>query len=143
MESDEKESGLRQWLNYGHTIGHAVESLEEYGLHHGEAVAIGLLVETKLSMEAGFLAESVLDDLEKLLTAYQLPLKTKVFQNRKALLHQLKGDKKSKAREPHFVMLDKMGSARMVNDTYAFPIELTMLERVLDWAAKRFEENNH
>lgn len=140
VESDEKESGLRQWLNYGHTIGHAVESLEEYRLGHGEAVAIGLLVETKLSIEAGFLAASVLRDLEKLLTAYQLPLKTAAFQNRKALLHQLKGDKKSKAGEACFVMLDRMGSARMVDDTYAFPIERTMLERVLDWAAERFGE---
>jgi len=139
VESDEKESGLRQWLNYGHTIGHAVESLEEYRLSHGEAVAIGLLVETKLSIEAGFLAASVLDDLEKLLNAYELPLETTAFQSRERFLYQLQGDKKSKAGEPHFVMLDKVGNARMNNGSYAFPIASNLLDRVLDWAAERFK----
>jgi len=138
VERDEKESGMRQWLNYGHTIGHAVECIEEYQLSHGEAVAIGLLVETKLSIEAGFLTTSVLQELEELLIAYQLPLKTTVFQNREALLYQLQGDKKSRARAPHFVMLDKIGSARVSDGTYAFPIESTLLNRVLEWAAERF-----
>ncbi|MBM3856894.1 MAG: 3-dehydroquinate synthase [Verrucomicrobia bacterium] len=135
---DEKESGMRQWLNYGHTIGHAVESIEEYQLSHGEAIAIGLLVETKLSIEAGLLGASVLSDLKKLLAAYQLPLKTRAFQNKERFLHQLQGDKKSKARTPHFVMLNKIGKAREHGCQYAFPVAITLLEEIFDWAALEF-----
>jgi len=138
VERDEKESGMRQWLNYGHTIGHAIENLEEYRLGHGEAVAIGLLVETKISIEAGVLAESVLTDLEKLLVAYQLPLKTTAFYDKEKLLRQLQGDKKSKIGEPHFVMLDKIGSARGYDEEYAFLVASAILDHVLDWAAERF-----
>lgn len=140
VERDEKELGMRQWLNYGHTIGHAVESIEGYQLRHGEAVAIGLLVETKLSVEMGLLADSVLTEIEKLLRAFQLPLITTAFQDRENFLYQLQGDKKSKEKVPHFVMLDKLGNARMHDENYAFPVDSITLNRVLDWSAKRFSK---
>lgn len=142
VERDEKESGIRQWLNYGHTIGHAVENIEGYCLSHGEAVAIGLLVETKLSIEAGFLAASVLTELQELLNAYQLPLTTRAFEDKERFLHQLQGDKKSQVRIPYFVMLDKIGRARMHAGAAAFSIEPDLLDKVLDWAAKRFQLEN-
>jgi 3-dehydroquinate synthase len=138
VESDEKESGARQWLNYGHTIGHAVEAIEAYRISHGEAVAIGLLVETKLSIEAGLLPASVFKKLEELLTAYQLPLSTTAFEDRERFLYQLKGDKKSKKGAPCFVMLDRLGKAHGKEGHYSFPVDPTLLERVLSWAAERF-----
>jgi 3-dehydroquinate synthase len=53
VERDEREEGLRKVLNFGHTIGHAIESLSEYALLHGEAIAIGMVLEARLAERAG------------------------------------------------------------------------------------------
>ena len=81
VEQDEKEQGSRQLLNFGHTIGHAIETLENYRIAHGEAVAIGLLVESYLSVLYGYLENSVLKNLQSLLQQTGLVLQTDAFQD--------------------------------------------------------------
>ena len=74
VSEDEKEAGLRRILNFGHTIGHAIEKETGYARYnHGEAVAVGMVGALKLSIDSGLLAEEVLPRTERLLSALKLP----------------------------------------------------------------------
>ena len=76
VEEDEYDTGLRMMLNFGHTFGHAVEKSSGYTVPHGRAVAIGMALITKASVEKGLCDESVYEQLIKLLEQYNLPVKT-------------------------------------------------------------------
>ncbi len=138
VEQDERESGMRELLNFGHTIGHAIEHLENYRLSHGEAVALGILVEAQLSVQIGLLASADFMRLQALLKSYELSLRTKVFNNKEKFLEQLRLDKKSKAAVPHFVLLKKIGEAHSEKVKFSFPIERELLEQSLRWAQGEF-----
>ena len=75
VAADEREGGVRAILNFGHTFGHAVETLTGYGaVLHGEAVAMGMVMAAELSARQGWLARNDVDLLRRLLTALELPL---------------------------------------------------------------------
>ncbi len=131
VEQDERESGMRELLNFGHTIGHAIETLENYRLSHGEAVAIGMLVEASLAQAVGYFRKQELLKVKKILEAYQLPLQTKVFHNTEIFLEQLRLDKKSKASLPHFVLLKKIGEAHIEEGKFSFPVKYDLLQKIL------------
>lgn len=139
VEQDEKEAHLRQCLNFGHTIGHAIEQQEKYALSHGEAVAIGMLVEAYLSCQYGFLSQTHFDTLEKMLVTYELPLKTRAFENKKALLDALVLDKKSQQGEIRCVLLHGIGQIHHERKRYTFPLDPLLLDHTLTWAAERFQ----
>lgn len=109
VNRDEKESGLRRCLNFGHTIGHAVEKTT--GHPHGEAVSIGMLAAAEISRRKGLLAESEVRRLEILLTRLGLP--TRLTGQRDQLLSALRKDKKRQADQIHFVLLDGLGRTRI------------------------------
>ena len=138
VEQDELESGLRERLNFGHTIGHALEQIENYQISHGEAVAIGILVEAQLSLRSGLLKAEAFDAIESLLRAYQLPLRTTAFKNKTRFLEQLMMDKKSKFGKAHFVLLNDIGHAYRKGNKASFPIDPHLLNSTLDWASKHF-----
>ncbi len=80
VEVDEKEGSVRAFLNYGHTFGHAVESLSGYGQwKHGEAVAIGMIVAAKISCRMGLCCQNEVDRLARLLHTLGLPVSAPVF----------------------------------------------------------------
>ncbi len=80
VEVDEKEGSVRAFLNYGHTFGHAVESLSGYGQwKHGEAVAIGMIVAAKISCRMGLCHQNDVDRLTRLLHTLGLPVSAPVF----------------------------------------------------------------
>jgi 3-dehydroquinate synthase len=60
VEADETEKGLREILNYGHTVGHAIESASDFRLRHGEAIALGMMAEAKIAVDKGFCDEATL-----------------------------------------------------------------------------------
>ena len=138
VEKDEYEKGLRQLLNLGHTIGHAIEAVEGYRISHGEAVAIGMLVECYLSVQLGYLPESVLKALHALLKDYDLPLSTSAFEDRERFQVGLILDKKSIQKIPRFVLLDKIGQPHCEESLYTSPVEPVYLNQALDWAAQTF-----
>lgn len=76
VEADEHDKGLRMMLNFGHTLGHAVETLSHYEIPHGNAVAIGMAIITKASCKNGFCTESDVELLTKLIKQYDLPCET-------------------------------------------------------------------
>lgn len=76
VSQDEKESGLRAILNFGHTLAHAIEKETQYKKYnHGEAVAIGMVGAAKISAKLGMIDEKIVDDMEKLLAMFNLPQK--------------------------------------------------------------------
>ncbi|PJD91583.1 MAG: 3-dehydroquinate synthase [Legionella sp.] len=138
VEQDEHEKGLRHVLNFGHTIGHAIEILEDYALSHGQAVAIGMLVEAYLAVQMGYLPFTALKTLQTVLQAYGLPLKTKAFHDRQSFHQALRLDKKSVQSNPRFVVLDHIGACHHEGLQYSFPVDPMHLTQALDWASIHF-----
>jgi 3-dehydroquinate synthase len=138
VEQDEFERGLRQLLNFGHTIGHAVETLENYKIGHGEAVAIGMLVECYLAVEAGYLDVQVLMALDDTLRGYGLPLKTQVFRDKARFLRTLILDKKSVKKTPRFVLLEGIGRPYYAEDQCTHPVLPEFIHAALEWANDYF-----
>jgi 3-dehydroquinate synthase len=111
---DERESGLRMLLNFGHTMGHAVEKKLGYRkVLHGEAVAMGMAFAARRSEQLGFAPEGTGERLENLLAACELPVDLPSFP-RRAYLSGLQVDKKKRDRRIQFVVLRKIGEAEMV-----------------------------
>lgn len=110
--SDERESGLRAILNFGHTIGHAMEALMDYeGLLHGEAVAIGMCAAARLSVKRAGLLERDAQRIHDLIAASGLPGRTEPKLKLPDLLQAVHLDKKARAGKIRFVLLEQLGKA--------------------------------
>jgi len=108
VSADFKESRLREILNYGHTLGHAIEKAEGYKLRHGEAVAIGLVFAAELSNIAAGLNSSVVNKHRELLQKFDLPISYKPGALPE-LLELMAGDKKSRGTALRFIGLEEIG----------------------------------
>jgi 3-dehydroquinate synthase len=108
---DETESGLRAILNFGHTLGHAIENSFGYGKFlHGEAISIGQVAAAKLSQKILGLPSGDVERIEKLFAQAGLPVKIKLnLAQRKKLFAAMKLDKKVSAGEIKFVLAQKIG----------------------------------
>ena len=111
VEQDEREGGLRQILNYGHTLGHAVEALAGYSseLLHGEAIAIGMSAASRISCATGRCAPGAVERLTVLLERFGLPTKMEEPPGLAVLKKLLAGDKKTRRGSPRFVLMRKIG----------------------------------
>lgn len=111
--SDEKESGSRKLLNFGHTIGHALESASlesEKPLLHGEAVAIGMVAEAKISQQMGFINEQVILEIEKVLENAGLPTRCNV-ENLENIMLLISKDKKSEKGKVNWTLIKQIDEA--------------------------------
>jgi 3-dehydroquinate synthase len=115
VEKDEREGDLRAVLNFGHTIGHAIETLTEYRrLLHGEAVAIGMVCAARLSRAAASLPSADVDRLERLLRALGLPTAVPPDLRREQIALAIEADKKAAGGKIKFVCLERLGASRFV-----------------------------
>ena len=111
VAADEREGGLRATLNFGHTVGHAIEKVAGYGKYvHGEAVAVGSVFAARASVEHLGLPASAADRIEALLSAVGLPTRAPEL-DWPALRAALALDKKSEGGLPKFVLIDAVGHA--------------------------------
>jgi 3-dehydroquinate synthase len=108
VSSDLKESGLREILNYGHTLAHAIEKNERYKWRHGAAVSVGMVFAAELGRLAGRLDDATADRHRTVLESVGLPLTYRADQWPK-LLQNMKVDKKSRGDLLRFVVLDGLG----------------------------------
>jgi 3-dehydroquinate synthase len=114
VRQDEREAGLRMILNFGHTVGHAIETLTKYrSLLHGEAVGWGMRVAIEASRIRG-LADADADRCLAAIDALDLPPLPRLSARR--LLHAAEGDKKRIGGVRHFVLLESIGHAHVVKD---------------------------
>ena len=118
VEEDEKElSGLRALLNYGHTIGHAIEAAGGYGKYlHGEAISLGLIAANKISSETSHLSDSENRVIINALKKFNLPTKLEDSISNEDLLNVMRSDKKFKNGKIRFVVLNKLGEAELSED---------------------------
>lgn len=105
VTGDPKEHGPREVLNYGHTLGHAIEKAEHYRFRHGAAVSIGMVFAAELARIAGRLCDDVVDRHRNVLGAVGLPL-TYRGDRWPAVLDAMKVDKKARGDRMRFVVLD-------------------------------------
>ena len=113
VQSDETESNVRKLLNFGHTIGHAIEALgleSSTPLLHGEAISIGMLVEARISHLANLLSISDLEKIEEALTTAELPVSSTGI-NIDKVLKKIKSDKKNEKGKVNLTLLRGIGDA--------------------------------
>ncbi|MEY2849301.1 MAG: hypothetical protein RI885_1968 [Actinomycetota bacterium] len=103
--SDFKEAGLREILNYGHTLGHAVEYAERFQWRHGAAVAIGMVYAAELARLTGRLSDSVVDRHRRILRSLQLPVDYPIGRWN-TLFSAMQRDKKNRGSLMRFIVLD-------------------------------------
>jgi len=114
VSKDEKEAGLRSILNYGHTIGHAIETVTGYKKYlHGEAVAIGMFLEAMLAHKLNFINKDKALRIKRLIDSYGLPSEMPADIDADSLLSSMQLDKKAVAGELKFIMPEKIGSVRI------------------------------
>ena len=104
---DERESGMRRILNFGHTFGHAVEHLQR--LSHGEAVSIGMVIAAEISRRKGMLTAADVTRIKELLEALKLPIHCSADPAR--MIEAVRKDKKRESDIVHFVLLNGIGHA--------------------------------
>jgi len=116
VERDEKETGIRAVLNYGHTFGHVVENLTGYGhLLHGEAVSIGMVAIGQLSVEKGLWSSSEALRQTNLLRKAGLPVKWPTLDHN-SVIRSLQGDKKVRSGKLRFVLPSAIGKVTISSE---------------------------
>jgi 3-dehydroquinate synthase len=113
VSEDFREGGLREILNYGHTLGHAVEHAERYQWRHGVAISIGMMYAAELGRMAGHLSDSVVDRHRSVLSALGLPLSYPA-DRWPTLLATMQRDKKARAGMLRFIVLDDIAKPRVL-----------------------------
>ena len=117
VAEDERESGARALLNFGHTFGHAIESAAGYGTFlHGEAVATGMALAARLSARLGRIPAAHAERLAALLERFGLPVAPPPFPLETWLTYMGR-DKKNEGGRITLILLDALGSAAIVRDT--------------------------
>ncbi len=117
VSADEREHGLRAILNFGHTIGHAVESLAGYGrLRHGEAIAIGMICAAELSVKMGLCTPDAAESIASVVKAAGLPTQIPHDLDADELLSSIKRDKKATGGTLTFVLMRAIGKVEIVKD---------------------------
>ncbi|MCI1721366.1 MAG: 3-dehydroquinate synthase [Lachnospiraceae bacterium] len=115
VESDPTEKGLRMILNYGHTIGHAIEKAKDFRLTHGECVALGCIASAKISCDRGMLPQDELYELRDSCVGFGLPVFLDGTDTEK-ILELTKSDKKASDGHIRFILLGGIGNAVIADD---------------------------
>ncbi len=133
VELDEKDNGARQLLNFGHTMGHAVEQLSNYRVAHGHAVVVGLLIESYLSYLLGYLSLNDFSRIEQSLAICDFPLYLPYLANADEVIEVLHLDKKARSQELYCVLLQGVG----MPVGFTQPVSIEAVKKALDWYNNR------
>ncbi|MCI9079651.1 MAG: 3-dehydroquinate synthase [Lachnospiraceae bacterium] len=115
VENDPEEKGERAILNFGHTLGHAIEKLKDFSMLHGECVSIGIAAAAYISMRRGMLMQEEYNSICQVLKELELPIKTDGLKA-EDIINISKSDKKMDAGKIKFILLNGMGNAVICND---------------------------
>lgn len=121
VEADETEQGLREILNYGHTIGHAIESASEFRLRHGEAIALGMMAEARIAVDKGVCDEATLELQNQLIRRTGLGYWDAGVKE-KDVITLMASDKKVRDGVIRFVLLNGVASTSHSDDVTACEI---------------------
>jgi 3-dehydroquinate synthetase len=124
VAGDERESGRRAILNAGHTVAHALELVSGYEIPHGEAVALGLIVECELAEQLGIAPAGLRRRVAGLLAKLGLPQRPPMRLERSGLLDTMSTDKKNRGGQIHFALAERLGEMHRKDGwTTAVPAE--------------------
>jgi 3-dehydroquinate synthase len=128
VAKDEKEAGLRAILNYGHTVGHGIETAADFKIAHGEAVAIGMLAAARISTRMGTLEISELDRLQAVIARSGLPTSVPEL-NTGRIIEAMGHDKKISQGKLRFILPRRIGEVFITDE-----VSPGLVEKVLvDW----------
>jgi 3-dehydroquinate synthase len=110
VDNDPTEQGERALLNFGHTIGHAIEKLMNFTMYHGNCVSVGMVAASYISYQRGYLKKEKMDDIIETLTQFHLPTTIKKLDVNQVIA-ATKNDKKMESGKIKFILLKSMGNA--------------------------------
>lgn len=122
VQKDPKDRGIRKILNYGHTLGHALEKYKNFSLLHGECVGLGMLAAARISRDRGLLSVAEEETIRSALSFYSLPTCTEIS-DPDALMQIMYSDKKVSAGRLQFVLLDQIGHSFLAKDVSSIEIK--------------------
>ncbi len=128
---DEPEDGLRKILNFGHTVGHAVEMLSGYTLAHGEAVAIGMVVEAIIAERAGIAVSGTAAEIRDAVFAAGLPTCVPEGMSADRVLEVMRSDKKTRGGSVHYSLPRSIGDMAGSESGWTVAVEDTIVKEVL------------
>lgn len=132
VAEDPTEQNIRRILNYGHTIGHAVETASSFALLHGEAVAIGMIAAGAIEKAEGLVRDDRLHRIRRLLERLGQPTRIPNGITDCAIIDLLKRDKKAVAQWPRFVLLESLGRCRCTDGQWAHPVTPQTIQTVIE-----------
>jgi len=132
VQEDPTEKNKRRILNYGHTIGHAVESASGFELLHGECVGLGMIAAGKLEELMGLVQDDRLERIKSLLEKLGIPIKIPAGLKKDSLIELLHTDKKAVDKWPRFVLLESLGTTLCRDGQWAHDISRNSVEKCLD-----------
>jgi len=131
VETDPSEQNKRRILNYGHTIGHAVEAASAFELLHGEAVAIGIIAAGLIEIELELAQQERIERIRQILKKLDVPVKLPKDLAEKDLIDLIKHDKKAVKKWPRFVLISDIGQVYCKNGQYAVEVAPELVEKIL------------
>jgi 3-dehydroquinate synthase len=131
VAEDPFEKNKRRILNYGHTIGHAVEAASGYELLHGEAVALGIVAAGRIEVELGLSEPKQLGRVQAVLERLGAPIRPPANLAVERVIDLLRHDKKAVDQWPRFVLLDRIGHIHCEEGQYAVQVGRDVVEKVL------------
>jgi len=133
VAKDEREANQRQVLNYGHTVAHALEALSGYALLHGEAVAVGMVVEAWIAEACGAAARGLRQAVSDILERCDLPTSIPEDLSTDALLEVMQSDKKARERAVRFALPSRLGAmARAADGAWTLEVDAGLTRQALD-----------
>lgn len=132
VQQDPTEKNMRRILNYGHTIGHAVESASQFDLLHGEAVAIGMIAAGKIEQVLGLVEDDRLDRIKGLLGKLGMPAVIPAHLKKDLLIELLRTDKKAVGKWPKFVLLKSLGTTLCKDGQWAHDVKQDIVEHCIE-----------
>jgi 3-dehydroquinate synthase len=131
VSRDQREDGLRKVLNFGHTIGHAVELVSGFSLLHGEAVAIGMAMESRLAERVGIAQAGTAETVSSALQAAGLPIALPPGFERDAVIEAMRSDKKGRLGKTMFALPLRIGSMAGADTGWTVSVGDDQLREVL------------
>jgi 3-dehydroquinate synthase len=122
VAEDEYERGPRKLLNFGHTVGHAVETLSDYRLLHGAAVAIGMVAEARIGERLGWTEPGTASALAAMLASLGLPTCAPAEYSPEAVVQATRTDKKARAGQVEYALIERLGAGLAREGRWAQPV---------------------
>jgi 3-dehydroquinate synthase len=138
VNRDERENGLRKTLNFGHTLGHAIELCDHYRMLHGEAVAAGMVLESALAERAGIAERGTVDRVREAVAAAGLPTRRPPAHDPARLLAATRADKKARGGRVEYALPARIGVMACADRGWSCPVsDELVLEVLTDCAGAR------